>query len=113
MLRSVIISLIFMNFGIADTFYTPIGECTLEIYGGKVEDIPDIVHLVIKESGNLINEFGAIELRPFSIYITSNMNDFYKKSKGPVPEWGIAIAKKKPDKIILKAPGISNITFIN
>jgi len=111
MFRAIIFSLIFLNFGISDTFYTPIGECTLEIYGGRVEDIPDIVHLVKKESENLINEFGAIEIRPFSIYITSNMEEFHKKSKGPIPEWGIAVAKKNPDRIILKAPGIANISF--
>ena len=89
------------------------GECTLEIYDGRVEDIPDIVHLVKKESENLINEFGAIEIRPFSIYITSNMKDFHKKSKGPVPEWGIAVAKKNPDRIILKAPGIKPELFFD
>ena len=40
------------------------------------------------------------------------MEDFYKKSKGPVPEWGIAVAKSNPDRIILKAPGIANISFV-
>ena len=111
MFRTIIFSLIFINFGISNTFYTPMGECTLEIYGGRVEDIPDIVHLVKKESENLINEFGTMEIRPFSIYITSNMEEFYKKSKGPVPEWGIAVAKSNPDRIILKSPGIANISF--
>ena len=57
MFRAIIFSLIFLNFGISDTFYTPIGECTLEIYGGRVEDIPDIVHLVKKESKKLIHEY--------------------------------------------------------
>jgi hypothetical protein len=40
------------------------------------------------------------------------MNDFYEKSKGPVPEWGIAVAKLNPDRAILKSPGIANISFI-
>jgi hypothetical protein len=39
------------------------------------------------------------------------MNDFNKKTKGPVPEWGIAVAKMRPDRIIMKAPGIANISF--
>ena len=39
------------------------------------------------------------------------MEEFYVKSKGPVPEWGIAVAKLNPDRIILKAPGIANISF--
>ena len=37
---------------------------------------------------------------------------FYKKSRGPVPEWGIALAKLNPDRIILKAPGLANISFV-
>jgi len=39
------------------------------------------------------------------------MNDFYEKSKGPVPEWGIAVAKLNPDRAILKSPGLANISF--
>ena len=39
------------------------------------------------------------------------MEEFYEKSEGPVPEWGIAVAKLNPDRIILKAPGIANISF--
>ena len=58
-----------------------------------------------------MKEFGVIEPHNFSIYITSNMEEFYNKSKGPVPEWGIAVAKSNPDRIILKAPGIANISY--
>ena len=43
--------------------------------------------------------------------ITLVESDFYEKSKGPVPEWGIAVAKMRPDRIIMKAPGIANISF--
>ena len=107
----IIFSLVLLSTGIADTFSTSIGECTLEIYMGRIEDIPEIVQLVKKESINLVNEFGSIRSRPFSIYITSNMEEFYNKSHGLVPEWGIAIAKLNPDRIIIKAPGIANISF--
>ncbi|SVD63709.1 uncharacterized protein METZ01_LOCUS416563, partial [marine metagenome] len=106
-----ILGIIFVSLGIANTFVTSLGECTLEIYGGRIEDIPEIVELVKNESIELVEEFGGIEQKPFSIYITSNMNEFHKKSKGPIPEWGIAVAKKNPDKIIIKAPGIANISF--
>ena len=104
---------IFIVFGVTfpNVFPTALGECTLEIYDGKVEAIPEIVRLVLDESEKLIDEFGNVNPRPFSVYITSNMNDFYKKSRGPVPEWGIAVAILNPDRIILKAPGIANISF--
>jgi hypothetical protein len=39
------------------------------------------------------------------------MDDFREKSKGPIPEWGIAVAKLNPDRAILKSPGIANISF--
>jgi len=111
MLRLIFFSIIFISLVISDTFSTSIGECTLEIYGGKVEDIHEIVQLILNESECLINEFGSVDPRPFSVYITSNMEDFYSKLKGPVPEWGIAVATLNPDRIILKAPGIANISF--
>jgi len=111
MFRSVIFNLIFFSLGMSNIFSTSIGKCTLEIYGGQVEDIPEIVQLIKKESWKLINEFGAIEPQPFSVYITGNMEEFYIKSNGPVPEWGVAVAKQNPDRIILKAPGIANISF--
>jgi len=95
-----------------NVFSTSLGECTLEIYDGKVEDIPEITQLIFDESKKMVDEFGDVKSRPFSVYITSNMDDFYKKSKGPVPEWGIAVAKLNPDRIILKTPGIANISFV-
>ena len=87
------------------------GDCKLEIYGGRVEDISEIVQLIKNEVENITTEFGALERRPFSIYITDNMQDFNEKSKGPIPEWGIAVAKMNPDRAILKAPGIGNISY--
>ena len=74
----------------SDTFPTALGDCTLEIYGGRVEDIPEIVQQILDETESLVNEFGTVDSRPFSVYITSNMDDFREKSKGPIPEWGIA-----------------------
>ena len=102
----IVISLVFPN-----VFSTPLGKCTLEIFSGNVEDIPEIVQLILDESEKLIDDFGYVKPRSFSVYITSNMDDFYEKSRGPVPEWGIAVAKLNPDRIILKAPGIANISF--
>tara|TARA_B100000315_G_scaffold36110_1_gene30816 strand:- start:505 stop:1401 length:897 start_codon:yes stop_codon:yes gene_type:complete len=95
----------------ADTFSTAFGECTLEIYDGLVDDIPQFVQLIQNETKNLVQEFGQVKPLSFSIYITSNMQNFNKKTRGPVPEWGIAVAKKNPDRIIMKAPGIANISF--
>ena len=40
-----------------------------------------------------------------------NKKDFYAQAKGPVPEWGIAVAKRNPDRIIIQAPHVSGITF--
>jgi len=111
MFHIIIYNLIFATLGSADTFSTSIGDCTLDIFEGRVKDIPEIVHLVKEETTRLITEFGNIKPKPFSIYITNNMQDFFERTKGPVPEWGIAVAKKNPDRIILKSPGIANITF--
>ena len=111
MFRSTYLLLFFYCPVFADTFSTTLGECNLEIYGGQVNDIPEFVKLIKDETKKLTQEFGQVQLIPFSIYITSNMDDFNEKAKGPVPEWGIAVAKMKPDRIIMKAPGIANISF--
>jgi len=110
-MRFILFTFIFGTLAFSDTFSTALGECTLEIYGGRVEDIPEIVQLLKDESVILVEELGEVTLRTYSIYITSNMDDFYEKSKGPVPEWGIAVAKLNPDRAILKSPGIANISF--
>ena len=39
------------------------------------------------------------------------MDEFNKQSNGHSPKWAIAIAKKNPDRIILKDLGIANISF--
>ena len=111
MFRYLLLLLFFFCIVCADIFPTAFGECTLEIYSGRVDDIPELVQLIKSETNNLTREFGKVPLRPFSVYITSNIKDFNEKSKGPVPEWGIAVAKKRPDRIIMKAPGIANISF--
>ena len=111
MMRNLFFLICFICLAMADTFPTAMGQCTLEIYGGNVTDIPEIVELIQSEADQLVQNFGEVITRPYSIYITSNMNDFYEKSKGPVPEWGIAVAKLNPDRAILKSPGIANISF--
>ena len=111
MLRFILFIFIISAQVFSDTFPTALGDCTLEIYGGRVEDIPEIVQQILDETENLVNEFGTVDSRPFSVYITSNMDDFREKSKGPIPEWGIAVAKLNPDRAILKSPGIANISF--
>ncbi len=112
MMRFILFISIFVAQVFSDTFPTAIGECTLEIYGGRVDDIPEIVQLIKDESVILVDELGEVNIRSYSVYITSNMEDFYEKSKGPVPEWGIALAKLNPDRAILKSPGLANISFI-
>ena len=106
-----IINILLLSNLFSSVFNTELGKCNLEIYDGKIEDIPEIVDLIIIESEKLIAEFGKIKPAPFSIYITSDMDEFHRKSNGPVVEWGIAVAKRNPDRIIIKAPGISNISF--
>ena len=111
MMRNLFFLICFICLAMADTFPTAMGQCTLEIYGGNVTDIPEIVELIQSEADQLVQNFGRVITRPYSIYITSSMNDFNEKSKGPVPEWGIAVAKLNPDRAILKSPGIANISF--
>jgi len=79
MMRNLFFLICFICLIMADTYPTSMGKCTLEIYGGNVTDIPEIVELIQSEADQLVQKFGEVITRPYSIYITSNMNDFYKK----------------------------------
>ena len=106
-----LIYLILLSVGITSTFETSIGICNLEIYEGKTEHIIELENLIKEEVNNLVNKYGKIEKNKFSIYITSNLNEFNKQAKGKTPEWGIAVAKRNPERIIIKPPKIINISF--
>jgi len=109
--KLIVISLLFFVNTKANTFSTSIGICNLEIYNGKIKNISEIVELIKFETDKLVKIFGIVNKNPYSVFITENMDEFNNKTKSYYPEWGVAIAKKNPDKIIIKAPGIANITY--
>ena len=53
MFYKIICSLFFISLIYMNTFSTALGDCKLEIFGGKIDDIPEIVHLVKKETRKL------------------------------------------------------------
>ena len=107
----IVIIIILHSVILSNTFWTSIGQCSIQIHEGEVAQITELINLVKLEAEKLSKKLGEVKPRPFTIYITSNMNEFNKQSMGPSPEWGIAVAKKNPDRIILKDLGIANISF--
>ena len=105
------IYLILLSAAITSTFETSIGTCNLEIYEGDIGRIIELEDLIKEEVNNLVNKYGKIEKNKFSVFITSNLNQFYKLAKGKTPEWGIAVAKRNPERIIIKPPKVINISF--
>ena len=110
-MQHILLILIICNIVSANIFSTALGDCNLEIYEGKVKNNPEIVSIIKNETNNLILHLGPIHNRPFSIYITNNIDVFLDKSQGPIPEWGVAVAKLNPDRIILHSSKISNMSF--
>tara|TARA_Y100000588_G_scaffold394875_1_gene517984 strand:+ start:2899 stop:3792 length:894 start_codon:yes stop_codon:yes gene_type:complete len=107
----IVIIIILHSVTLSNTFSTSLGQCSIQIHEGEVAQITELINLVKLETNRLSKILGEVKPRPFTIYITSNMDEFNKQSKGPSPEWGIAVAKKNPDRIILKDLGIANISF--
>ena len=64
MMRFILFISIFVAQVFSDTFPTALGECTLEIYGGRVDDIPEIVQLIKDESVILVDELGKLISEP-------------------------------------------------
>ncbi len=112
MIKLLIYYLLFFSVIFAEKFLTPIGNCSLEIYHDNKKDISEIIELIKNETEYLVNKYGNVNKRKFSIIITDNNKEFYKKTKGFAPEWSIAIARKKPDIIIMKSPGLAKISYM-
>ena len=87
-----------------------IGKYTIEIYDGKINDIPELINVINNEANKLITTLGKIKKEDFSIYITNSLEKFNTMA-GPVPEWGIAIAKKNPNIIIMQSPSVAKISY--
>lgn len=106
------ISFLILNYIFAtDFFFTEIGSCTLNIYEGKQIKNHNLQHLIIDNLLKLSNEFGIVEKKSFQIFITNELTEFNRLSSGPIPEWGIAVAKSNPSRIIIKGPKLSNISY--
>ena len=95
----------------AEQIHTAWGPCNIEIYGGSIDRINFIQEKIMADTQSMVDKWGAVTIRPFSFYITYSEKDFYAQAKGPVPEWGIAVTKRNPDRIIIQAPHVSGITF--
>jgi hypothetical protein len=111
MMNKFLILMLIISTICAEKINTVWGPCNIEIYGGKIDKIDAIHEKVIADTQTMVDDWGPVTVRPFSLYITYSEKDFYNQAKGPVPEWGIAVAKRNPDRIIIQAPHVSGITF--
>ena len=92
------------------TLNTELGQCELKIFDTD-NNITLVEETIISYSKEVNNKFHPVKPTPYSIYITKNLQDFYKKAHGPVPEWGIAITKKNPNMIVMQSPQTARISF--
>ena len=105
-----IYSILFIQSIFGFILHTELGKCEINIFDTD-HNIEMIERTVIDYSEQVNMKFGRINPKPYKIYITKDRNDFYKKSRGPVPEWGIAIAKKNPNLIVMQSPNTARISF--
>ena len=87
---------------------TALGECTIQIFT-KDHRSNLVEQTIINYSNAVVNKFGRINPSPYSIDITTNIEEFYKKSRGKVPEWGIAVTKRNPNRIIMQSTSTPKI----
>ena len=102
--------LLLISLTFSTTFHTQIGKCTMEIYDGKINNIPELIDIIKSETKILVSDLGQVTQKPFSIHITNDLNKF-NEIAGPVPEWGIAVAKNKSNKIIMQSPNVAKISY--
>ena len=110
-MRFVLSTIFVISLSFSQIFETEMGTCTLEIYGGEISDLHEIQKLIENKARILNHEFGPVEKRPFFVFISENMDEYHKQVKGYVPEWGIAVAKRNPDRMVLKSPKMARISY--
>ena len=92
------------------TLDTALGECELKVFDTD-NNITLVEQTITSYAKEVNNKFNSVLPAPYSIYITKDIQDFYKKAHGPVPEWGIAITKKNPNMIVMQSPRTARISF--
>ena len=60
----------------AEQINTVLGPCNIEIYGGRIDRIDSIREKIMDDTQIMIDEWGAVIIRPFSLYITYSEKDF-------------------------------------
>lgn len=101
---------IWLTMLVSQEFNTALGLCRLEIYGGDVVNTVDIQELIHSEADKLVEEFGKVSVRPFDVFMPRTRKEFYKLAKS-APEWGIAVALKRQNRIVIQAPSVSKISY--
>ena len=102
--------ILLVSFLVSYDFETEIGKCSLMLYENSNINKLELELLIKEKSKEIVAKYGSVNKKPYFIYITKNLDQFHKIAKGSVPEWGIGIAKKNPDRAIIKSPQMSNIT---
>ncbi len=104
-------SIILFSILLSDFIPTSLGNCYLKIHQSDIKDVSFIEEMIIDETNNLINEFGAMDKHPFTVHITPSRTEFDKITRGHAPEWSIAIAMRSPDRIVVLSPSAARTSF--
>ena len=99
------------NFLQSVEFQTEMGRCNLVFDNQKSINEIELITLIQSDIKSLINYYGNVKFAPFDVYITNNIANFRKLTKGPVPEWGIGIAQQNPDRIVIQGTQLSKISY--
>ena len=108
--KLIILVCICISLSITQEFNTSLGLCRLEIYGGDVMNTEEIKNLIQSEAEKLVEEFGLVTVRPFDVFMPRTKKEFHKLAKS-APEWGIAVALKHKNRIVIQAPNVSKISY--
>ena len=109
--NKIVLVLVFLTIKVySQQFDTSLGQCTLQIYSGEKLNNNDIKQIIINEASNLVSDYGKVQKLPFQVLIPKTKKEFNHLVK-TAPEWGIAVAIRGQNKIIIQAPSISKISY--
>lgn len=95
----------------AQSFPTAMGDCQLHFVSDDRETLLDLTELITDQINRHLQEYGVVEKRPFTVYVASSEKEFNELSRGYAPEWSIAIAQSRHNRIVILSPAISKISM--
>jgi len=101
--------MLLFTLGSGITFPTKMGNCSLQFVSNNKDAIADLRDLITRQIRLMSGEYGTVVKRDFEVLVAASDQEFNKMTRGMAPEWSIAVAQSRRNRITLLSPAISDV----